>query len=307
MGESIVLSGTANPPLAATIASLTGVRLGACEVERFPDGEVSVRLLESVRGKEVFVVQPTSPPVNDHLVELLAFADACRRAAAGRVTAVVPYFGYGRSDKRHGRREPIMASVVAVVLEAMSIDRLVTVDLHTIQVEGFFHVPVDTLTAVGTLCDALEGRLPEEAAVVSPDAGRVPLATAYAQRLRRPLAVLHKRRTSGESTHVSHVVGDVSGRPCLLVDDMIATGGTLVESIKALRDAGATGFFVAATHGLLLGEARDRLGRAGVEEVLVTDTVPVHADDLVRVATIAPLLATALQELSRDGSLQPLR
>lgn len=183
MNDFVLFGGTAHPELATSIAHVLGVRLGACQVERFPDGELSVQLLESVRGKEVFVVQPTSPPVNDHLVELLAWADVCRRSTAARVTAIVPYFGYARADKRNCRREPITASMVATLMQAAGIDHVLTLDLHTPQVEGFFRIPVNMLTAVPTLCDKLRERLPEGTVVLSPDAGRVRLATAYAERL----------------------------------------------------------------------------------------------------------------------------
>jgi ribose-phosphate pyrophosphokinase len=307
--EFTIFAGTANPVLAEAVAVGLGVRPGACAVERFPDGEVAVRLEESVRGREVFLVQPTGPPVNDHLMELLAFADACRRASAGRVTAVVPYFGYARSDKRDGRREPIAASMVADLMQAVGIGHVVTVDLHTPQTEGFFRVPVDNLTSVGVLTDDQRGRLPEGAVVVSPDAGRVKMATEFASRLHAPVVVLHKRRESGTQTKVTHLVGDVRGRPCLIVDDMISTGGTIVESARALRAAGARGeFLVAATHGLLLEGAREKLAREGVGEILVTDTVPVRSQggpDL-RVATVAPLVAAALRRLLSNESLGDL-
>jgi ribose-phosphate pyrophosphokinase len=175
--EFTVFSGTANPAFAAAIASTLGIQPGACVVDRHPDGDVAVQLLDSIRRKEVFLVQPTSPPVNDHLVELLALADACRRAGAARISSIVPFFGYGRADKRHGRREPIMARVVADLLEVVGISQVVTVDLHTPQIEGFFHVPVDSLTAVPTLCRALRDRVPRDLVVVSPDVGRVAMAT----------------------------------------------------------------------------------------------------------------------------------
>jgi ribose-phosphate pyrophosphokinase len=310
MGDGFtIFAGTANPDLAAAVAAGLGARPGACSVERFPDGEVSVRLEESVRGREVFVVQPTGPPVNDHLVELLAFADACRRASAARVTAVVPYFGYARSDKRDGRREPIAASMVADLMQAVGIGHVVTVDIHTPQTEGFFRVPVDNLTAVGVLADGLRGSLPEGTVVVSPDAGRVKTATGFAGRLGAPVVVLHKRRESGAQTKVTHLVGDVRGRPCLIVDDMISTGGTIVESARALRAAGARGeFLVAATHGLLLEGAPEKLAREGVGEILVTDTVPVRArgGPAVRVATVASLVAAALRRLQSNESLGDL-
>ncbi len=308
--EFTILAGTANPILAGAVARELGRPLGGCHVERFPDGELSVRLDETVRGREVFVLQPTSPPVNDHLVELLAFADACRRAAAARFSAVVPYFGYARSDRRNCRRQPITASLVASLMEHSGVDHVITVDLHTSQVEGFFHVPVDSLTAVPLLCDALRDRpLGPELVVISPDAGRVPMATEYAARLGAPMAVLQKKRESGTKTHVAHLVGEVSGRTCLLVDDMIATGGTLLESVRVLRDSGARAeCYVAATHGLLLDGAADQLAAEGVREILITDTVgePDSRHRAVRVVSVAPLIAAAIRRLLDDESLVDL-
>jgi ribose-phosphate pyrophosphokinase len=307
MAEDFVLfAGTANPVLAESIAYQLGVPLAARYVERFPDGEVSLHLAASVRRKQVFLIQPTSPPVDQHLMELLAFVDACRRGAAGRVTAVVPYFGYARADKRLGRREPIMARVVADLLHSVGIDHLVAVDLHTPQIEGFFRVPVDSLTAVPTLCGNLAERLPEGTVVVAPDAGRVGVATAYANRLGAPVVVLLKQRESGTETRVTHVVGEVRDRPCLIVDDMIATGGTIVESIAALLNAGAKPeITVAATHGLLVGDARDRLRHPAIRTVLVTDTVPLdECEGLpLRVVSVAPLVAGAIRRLLAAGSL----
>lgn len=282
-----VLSGTANPVLAHLVARELGSQLGKCVIERYPDGEVSVQIRESVRSKEVFLVQPPSPPADDHLNELLALADACRRAGAARIAAVVPFFGYGRSDKRHGRREPIMARMVADLLEAVGVDHVVTVDPHTAQIEGFFHVPVDSLTAVPTLCGALRGRLPARIVIVAPDAGRVAMANHYAQCLDAPVVVLHKRRID--------MAGEVSGRPCLIVDDMISTGGTVAESIRALLEAGAQPeFILAATHGQLVANAREKLS---------TDSVDVHEEKWpeLRTVSIAPLLASALERLAADG------
>ncbi|HEX8695894.1 MAG TPA: ribose-phosphate pyrophosphokinase [Longimicrobium sp.] len=300
MEEDLVLfGGTANPALAEAVARELGVALAPSRVERFPDGELSVQLLESVRRREVFVIQPTSPPVNDHLVELLAFADVCRRAAAGRITAVVPYFGYARADRRDCRREPITASLVAGLMQAAGIHHVLSVDLHTPQVEGFFQVPVDTLSATPFICEDLRGRLPGDVVVVSPDAGRVRTATEFARRLDASLAVLLKHRTSGRETTVTHLVGEVRGRACLIVDDMISSGGTLVASIQALGEAGAREFFVAATHGLLVGDARERLEAAGVREVVVTDTVDVPCREWprLRVVSLAPLLAEAIRRM----------
>ena len=308
--EDVVLfSGTAHPALVTSVASELGVPLAARHAERFPDGEVSLQLAVSVRRKQVYLIQPTSPPVDQHLVELLAFVDACRRGAADRVTAIVPYFGYGRADKRVGRREPIMARVVADLLQSAGIDHLVAVDLHTPQIEGFFRVPVDTLTAVPTLCGSLIARLSEGTVVVAPDAGRLAVATAYANRLGAPVVVLHKRRESSTRTRVTHVVGEVRDRPCLIVDDMIATGGTIAESIAALLDAGARPeITVAATHGLFVGDARERLRHPAVRAVLVTDTVPIDECGLLplHVVSVAPLIAGAIRRILADRSLGDL-
>ena len=263
--EFIIFTGTANSRLAVNVAREVGVQLGARAVERFPDGEISVWLDEPVRGREVFIVQPTSPPVNEYLVELLAFTDACRRASAAHVTAIIPYFGYARSDKRHGRREPIMASMAADLIQAVGVNHVVTIDLHTPQIEGFFRIPVDSLTATETLCRHLSGRLPPGAVVVSPDVGRVEMASAFAHLLGTSVVVLHKRRESGMETEITHLVGDVRGRACLIVDDMISTGGTVGKSVEALLEAGAREeIIVAATHGLFIDGAKEFLRRAGV-------------------------------------------
>lgn len=309
MDNFILFSGTANPGLAKAIAQELDVPLGASVTEQFPDGELVVRLLESVRQKAVFIVQSTSPPVNDRLVELMAFADACRRAAAERITAIVPYFGYARADKRHGRREPITASMVAEVLEAVGIDRVVTLDLHAPQIEGFFRIPVDGLTAVPTLGEALRDRLPQDVVVVSPDTGRVEMATQYAQRLGSSVVVLHKQRKSGTETEVTRIVGDVRDRACLIVDDMISTGGTLARSIEALLSAGARpDITIAATHGLFVAGARAKLSHESVRAIFVTDTVATQETDWpqLQVVSIAPLIAKAIQRFKANGSIGDL-
>lgn len=300
--DTLLFGGTANPGLTASIARELGVQPGACEVERFPDGELTVRLLQPVRGREVYVVQPTSPPVNDHLVELLAFADACRRAAAARITAVLPYFGYARADKRVRRREPITAGMVATLLEAVGVTHVLTIDLHTPQLEGFFHIPVDTLSAVPVLSETLRDRLPEDAVVVSPDSGRVRMASEYAHLLGLPLVVLHKERTGGATTRVTHMVGEVRGRRCIVVDDMISTGGTLVQAAATLLDAGAhQDLTVAAIHGLLVDGAIQRLVESGVRDLYLTDSVDLsERGDPVRVVSVAPLLAGAIRQFAAE-------
>ena len=298
-GRLTILAGTANPPLAAAIARELDVAIGACTIDRFPDGEVAVQLLEPVRRKEVYLVQPTSPPVDNHLFELFALADACRRAAAARITAIVPYFGYGRADRRDGRPEPVMARVVADLLETVGVDAVMTVDLHTPQIEGFFRVPVDTLSAVQTLCRALRDRLPSNPVVVAPDVGRMQLATQYAQALGVPVTVLHKRRDGASRIKVTHVVGDVFNRSCLIVDDMISTGNTLAESIDTLLRASARPeMIIAATHGLFRPGARAKLDRSVVREVFVTDTVQVNEKDWAKlqVVPVAPAIAEVMEK-----------
>lgn len=306
--ELVLLSGTSHPSLAGAIARELSVRPGVRTITRFPDGEVEVRLEEPVRDREVLLIQPTGPPVNDNLMELLTIADACRRSAAARITAVVPYFGYARADKRRGRREPITASLVAQLIQAAGIDHLVTVDLHAAQIEGFFRIPVDSLTAVPILRQAVRDRLPEGTVVVSPDTGRVAMATDYARRLGWPVAILHKRRTSGSETTVTHVVGDVRDRPCLIIDDMISTGGTIARAVEALLQAGARPeIVVAATHGLFVGEAWATLGHEAIREVLVTDSVPpAQSDRRLRIVGIAPLIAAATRQILGGGSLTGL-
>jgi ribose-phosphate pyrophosphokinase len=308
--EFTIFSGTANPELAKSIARELNTRVGACVVDRYSDGEVAVQLLQSVRRKEVFLVQPTAPQVNDKLVELLALADASRRAGAAHVTAIVPYFGYGRADRRNGRRGPIMARVIADLLQVVGIGHVVTVDPHTPQIEGFFHAPVDSLTAVPTLCSALRDRVPADLVVVSPDVGRVGMATRYAEQcLGASVVVLHKRRVSASETKVTRVVGEVSGRACLIVDDMISTGGTVAESISALLAAGARPeMIVAATHGLFVLDARNRLDHPAVRDVFVTDTVSVAENHWpqLHVVSTAPLIAGAVQRLLANGSLREL-
>jgi ribose-phosphate pyrophosphokinase len=295
----VLFGGSANPTLAEDVAALLGIPLGRSRVERFPDGEVSVRLEDAVRRKEVFLLQPTSPSVDQNLVELLAFADAARRGAADRVTAIIPYFGYARSDRRHGRLEPIAARMVSDVLQAVGIRQVVTMDLHTEQIEGFFNIPVEHLTAVPTLASYVEGRLGPDAVVVAPDEGRVRMATRYSDHLRLPLVALQKRRESGGRAEITGIAGTVEGRSCLLVDDMVSTGGTLVAAMGALLAAGARPEIrIAVTHGLLIGDAREALDRPELHELVVTDSVPtVHRDwPQLHVCSIAPLLADAVRE-----------
>ncbi len=301
-----ILCGNANRTLAAAVARAAGIALGDAAVKRFPDGEVSVEIRETVRDKNVFVVQSTAPPVNDHLMELLAIVDACRRASAARIVAVIPYFGYARSDKRQGRREPISARLVADLLQTAGSDHVITIDLHVSQIEGFFRIPVDSLTAVSVLCEALKRRLPAGTVVVSPDAGRLKMATDYAQHLNTSVVLLHKTRETDAETHVTHLVGDVRGRSCLVVDDMISTGGTISEAVGKLIEMGARpGIVVAATHGVLLSSAQAKLTAEAISDVFVTDSIEqrIQAWPHLHIVSVAPLLADAIH---RATSREPL-
>jgi ribose-phosphate pyrophosphokinase len=296
-----IFCGNANRRLANAVARAAGVAMGMATVERFPDGEVSIDIGESVRDKDVFIIQSTAPPVNDHLMELLAFADGCRRASAARITAIVPYFGYARSDKRHGRREPIGARLVADLLQTAGIDHVMTIDLHSSQIEGFFRIPVDSLSAVCGLCEAIKPILPPGTVVVSPDVGRLKMATEYAQRLNTSVVLLHKTRAAGTETRVSHLVGDVRNRSCLVVDDLISTGGTIAETVGRLLQEGARpGIFVAATHGLLLTGARAKLSSESIAGVFISDSIeqPAERWSAVHTVSVAPLIAEAIQRIT---------
>lgn len=267
-------------------------------IERFPDGELSAVLLEPVRGRHAVIVQPSGPPVDEHLVELLALVDACRRAAAERVTAVVPYFGYARGDRRGGVRRPIMASLAARVIEQSGADHVITLDLHAPQIEGFFHVPVDDLSAFEPLLEAVVDELPKDVIVVSPDLGRLGTATQFADRLGTTPAVVHKRRVGGRESRSLQVVGDVRDRACLIVDDMISTGGTIATAVRALLGAGARPeMYVAATHGLFVGGAAEQLEHPAIRRIWVCDTLPQQGKPDRIVVPVAPLIASAIARL----------
>lgn len=309
MDHVVVCYGTANRPLGEAVAAELKAPIAECRVERFPDGEISAQLDTSVRKRHVFILQPTAPPVNDHLMELVGLADACRRAAAERVTAVVPYFGYARGDRRGSRRVPVMGRAAADVLETSGIHHLVTIDLHSPQLEGFFRIPVENLTAIPTLAASLQDGLPSDTVIVSPDYGAVERVGMFAGRVGRPMAIIPKRRISGSEVEVGTPIGRVEGRDCLIVDDMISTGGTLVRAVEALREAGAKPQVrVAATHGVFSGGAVEKLLDSGISEILVTDSIAASPDEPpgVRRVSIAPLLAAALKRLTTGDSLRDL-
>lgn len=297
--DFLVLSGSANRYLAGAIAHLLDTEIGKCRVERFPDTEVNVQLDEPLHERRVVIVQSSCAPVDQQAMEVCAIADACRRAGASGITWVAPYFGYARSDKRKGRRTAVMGRLVADFAEHAGVDRLIAVDLHSPQVEGFFHVPVENLTAVPAIADALKPDLENGSVIVSPDAGGIKLASAYAVRLDCAIAVLHKERLNGAKTVVRRLVGDVRGKRCIITDDMISTGGTIRNAIEALIQAGAREqFIVAATHAVFTAEARQNLQHPAVQQIIVSDSIPVSAAEWpqVRTVSLAPILATAIQD-----------
>ena len=272
-------------------------------------GELYFQILENVRGADVFVVQPTCPPVNDNLVELMLMIDAFRRSSARRITAVLPYFGYARQDRKDKPRVPISAKVVSDVL-ALNSDRLLTMDLHAAQIQGFFNIPVDHLFAAPVLVEFFQKASLPALTVVSPDAGGVERARAFAKRLEGELAIIDKRRTSANVAEVMNVVGDVKGRSALIVDDMVDTAGTLVNTVEALRDAGAREVYACATHGVLSGPAVGRINDSSLEEIVVTNTVPLNTpareSGRVRVLSVAKLLARAIVSIHDETSVSVL-
>ncbi len=305
-----LFSGNAHPALAKEIASELDTKLGEASVSRFPDGEVEVKISENVRGADCFIIQPTSYPANDNLMELLLMVDALRRASAWRITAVMPYFGYGRQDRKAEPRVPISAKLVSNLIRASGVDRVLTMDLHAGQIQGFFDIPVDHLYANPVLVGHFQKKkIPSEnLVVVSPDAGGVERARAFAKRLESGLAIIDKRRISPREANVMHVVGDVKGKVALIIDDLVDTGGTLVKAAQALVDGGATRVLAAAAHGVLAGPAIDRLNASPVEELVITNSIPLNQKDAtkIRVLSVAPLLAEAIQRIHVERSISEL-
>lgn len=300
----VLLAGSSHPALAADLARALQVPLGRCTVERFPDGELDVDLEAPVRGAEVFVLQSLVAPVGEHLLELSLIADACYRAGAGRVTAVVPYLGYARQDRRDAGREPLGARVVADLLGASHLERLICMDLHSRAIEGCFPLPVEHASAIPSLTEYLRTRLPPNAVVVSPDLGAVKRAEAFARPLGLPVVVVHKQRLSGRDVEAQGVVGDVKGKHPVLVDDMISTGGTLAAAAQAVLDEGAEGpVTVVASHGLFVGPANDRLAKVPLARVVVSDSVP-RPPNLtfpLEQVSCAPVLAAVIERLLTRG------
>ena len=311
--ESFALfAGNANPHLAQEIARHLTMPLGRAEVEHFSDGEVKVELIENVRGRDVFIIQPTCPPVNDHLMELLVMTDACRRGSAARITAVVPYFGYARQDRRmRGARSAISAKLVANMIAGAGVDRLLTVDLHADQIQGFFDIPVDNVYASPVLLGEVWKQGYRDMIVVSPDVGGVARARAFAKRLDdAELAIIDKRRPRPNESRVMNIIGEVNGKSCVLVDDMVDTAGTLCQAAQALKDEGAVQVVAYITHALLSGEAVQKISHSALDELVVTDTIPLSQEASacrrIRRLSVAALLAETIRRIRDEESVSSL-
>ena len=308
----VLVSGRANNELAEQVADCLGTELLPTDIYNFANGEIYVRFGESVRGTDVFVMQSHTTPINEWMMEQLIMVDALKRASAKRITVIAPFFPYARQDKKHRGREPISARLMADLFKTAGADRLITVDLHTAQIQGFFDGPVDHLVALPLLADYVKENYPEDLAVVSPDAGRIKVAENWSSSLGGvPLAFIHQTRdiTRPNETKAHRIVGEVEGRHCVLVDDMIDTGGTIVQAAEACMAAGAKGVIIVSTHAVFSGPAVERLKDSVAEEVIVTNTLPLREDqtfDKLTVLSIAPLLARAVHEVFEDGSVTSL-
>ncbi len=305
-----VLCGNANPALAQEICKCLNIPLTEVMVGRFSEGEIRVQIKENIRGKDVFIIQPTCPPTNENLMELLIMIDAARRASAKRITAVVPYYGYARQDRKDQPRVPITAKLVANLIVAAGTDRVLCMDLHANQIQGFFDLPVDHLYAINVLCDYFKNKKLKSLVVVSPDVGGLKMARAYAKRLGAGLAIVDKRRSSPEKTEVMHVLGSVSGKNAIMVDDIVATAGSMVEAAEVLRKKGVKSLYAAVSHGILSGPALDRIrGCSVLKEVVITDSIPLkhpEKNPKVKVLSVAQLLADAIGRIHNEESISSL-
>jgi ribose-phosphate pyrophosphokinase len=309
-GELKVFSGSAHPTLTKEITEFLGIAVGQARLRRFPDSEVSFQIDENIRGADVFIVQPTCTPVDQHLMELLVMIDAFRRSSAARITAVIPYYGYARQDRKDKPRVPISAKLVANLLSAAGTNRVLTMDLHKAQIQGFFDIPVDHLFAAPVIIEYLSRLASPKLTIVSPDAGGAERARAYAKRLDAELAVIDKRRTEDGSAEVMNVVGDVGGRTCILQDDIIDTAGTIQKAATALTQAGAARVLACAVHGVLSGPAIERVQDAPMDQLIVTNTIPLRGDaqrcKKIVVLSVARLLGQAIRSIHEETSVSSL-
>jgi ribose-phosphate pyrophosphokinase len=309
-GELKIFSGSAHPQLAREIADFLGIPVGQARLRRFPDSEVSFQIEENIRGTDVFILQPTSNPVDQHLMEMLVMIDAFRRSSAARITAVIPYYGYARQDRKDKPRVPISAKLVANLLSAAGTHRVLTMDLHKAQIQGFFDIPVDHLFAAPVIIEYLARLHYPKLTIVSPDAGGAERARAYAKRLDAELAVVDKRRTEDGTAEVMNVIGDVEGRTCILQDDIIDTAGTIQKAATALKNAGAERVLACAVHGVLSGPAIERIEHSPVDQLIVTNTIPLRGEAQncrkIVVLSVARLLGQAIRSIHEETSVSSL-
>jgi len=307
-GTFKIFSGNANPALAKKICDILGVPLSETKMARFADGEIDAHILENVRGEDCYVVQPTCPPVNDNLMELLILMDALRRASAGRITAVVPYYGYARADRKPAPRVAITAKLVANLITEAGANRVITIDLHAAQIQGFFDIPLDHLYARPVILDYIKGRNFENMVVVSPDVGSVERARSFAKRLDMGLVIIDKRRPRPNEAVVYNIIGDVKGKTCFIFDDLVDTAGTLTQVANSIKEQGAAKIIAAATHGVLSRDAIERIDKSPIEELILTDTIPVNASKSakIKVVSVAALLAEAIKRNHMGESISEL-
>jgi ribose-phosphate pyrophosphokinase len=307
--EMLVFTGSGHPELAERICSYLGVTLGEAQVGRFPDGEISVKVNCDVRGADTFIVQPTCHPASDNLMELLILTDCLKRASAKRITAVIPYFGYARQDRKDEGRVPISAKLVANLIERAGAHRVLTIDLHAAQIQGFFDIPVDHLYAMPALVEYFAKKRIPDLVICSPDIGSIKMAWAYCKRLGGRLATVEKRRISPEETHVQFVIGEVEGKNVIITDDVIATGGSIAEAARVLKEKGAKDIYLCATHAVCAGNAVDRLRKAPVKEIVITDTIPIRGkgdDSRIKVVSVSNLLGEAIRRIHSNESVSSL-
>lgn len=304
-----ILTGNSNKQLAASICRHLGVSLSEASVDRFPEGEIHVQIQENVRGKDVFIIQSTCSPPNDHLMELLILIDAARRASASRITAVLPFYGYARQDRKDRPRVPITAKLVANLLVSAGADRVLTLDLHAGQIQGFFDIPVDHLYSINVIVKYFLKKRLKNLVVVSPDVGGIKLARAYSKLLNAPLAIVDKRRENAEKTHVLNIIGETKDRNVLIVDDLISTGSSIVEAINALKKAGCLDVYAAIVHPILAGPAIERIKKSDLKELVVSDSIPISTQKKIKkitVLSVASLLGEAIDRIHRNESVSRL-
>lgn len=307
--EIKIFSGNAHKALAQDIAKELGVPIGSAEVGRFSDGEISVNISETVRGVDAFIIQPTSSPVNGNIMELLIMIDAFKRASAGRITAVIPYYGYARQDRKAKARDPITAKLVANLITAAGADRVLTMDLHAAQIQGYFDIPLDHLLGVPILAQYFKKKNIEDLVVVSPDLGSVTRARSFAEILNAPLAIIDKRRPKANVSEVMNIIGDIEGKNVIIIDDMIDTAGTLTNGAEALKKFGAKEVYACCTHPVLSGPAIERLEKSCLKEVVVLDTIPLDESkkiDKIKVESVAPIFASAIRKIFDNESVSKL-